>query len=78
MAYLLEEMVDKLGFEGGQPQWKSDDHRRVALFCLLGNRHVNSRDTLMECVEIINAIPQENIRNITFAEMEKLGIPVTQ
>lgn len=78
MAYLLEELIDKLGFEDGDTQWTSDDHRKIAMVVLLGNRHVRSRDSLMECVKIINAIPQDQIRSITFEGMEALGIPIQQ
>ncbi len=76
MAYLFEEMIDTLGFEDGKPHWTSDDHRHVAVFCLLGNPHI--RSTLMECVASINAIPQDKIRSITVGEVVALGVPVSQ
>lgn len=59
----------ELGLEKGQ-EFKSDAHRQVASAVGLGNPNVTGRDTLTQIVQIINNIPNNQIKKLTFYDLK--------
>lgn len=49
-------------------QWKSPEHRTVAINLAICNPKVNSLDKLTEVCEAVNNIPQDRIKTGTVAD----------
>jgi len=69
--YLTDKFVD-LGLESGKA-WTSPEHRQVAVNALIQNPRVFTVDKLQWNVNIINAIPQEDIERVTISDLIQLG-----
>jgi len=70
VMYGLENMID-MGLKGSE--WTTPDHRVVAISACICNPHVRTRDVLIDNVKIINAIPVEKIRIVTFEDLRTAG-----
>lgn len=68
--YLFEDMID-LGLRDAD--WKSGDHRIVAVNACIGNPSVKTLDDLINNVKVINEIPQEKIRLVTGEDLIQKG-----
>lgn len=71
--YIVPDMID-LGLEEGQT-WPSPVHKEVAQAIALTNPNVNTRDTLMAIVKVVNQIPQNKIEKITYNQLIRKGLP---
>jgi hypothetical protein len=71
--YAFPDMI-YMGLEEGE-EFPTDDHRIVAVNVLIGNPNVTQRDQLMDGVRMINHIPKEEIREVTFGDLRELGVP---
>lgn len=57
-------------------KWNSKDHRQLAESLLLGNPLVRNKDYLVECCNIINDIPADELKTVTVGEAAILGLPI--
>lgn len=69
--YAFPEMLSLCGQE-----WRSEAHEAVARTILLGNSLVSTRDALQKYGKMINEIPDDRIKEITFAECREMGLPL--
>lgn len=68
--YGFEEMID-MGIKGSE--WTTPDHRIVAVNACICNPMVKCMDDLISNIKIINAVPTENIKTITGAQLIEAG-----
>ncbi len=69
--YAFPEMIDMT-----KVPWKSKAHKIVAQNILIGNKRINNLTDLIYYSEIINKIPKNRIKKVTFSDLACLGIPV--
>jgi hypothetical protein len=70
--YILDDMID-LGLVG---KWPSPAHRTIAQIVLLNNSRITSRQLLVDNVAIINKIPKNKIKKVTFTDLFEMGVMV--
>lgn len=56
--------------------WQTPAHREVAEHTLLCNPRITTKDHLVECCKIINAVPEDQIKSWTVAQAHEAGLPV--
>lgn len=67
--YVMPSMLS-LAFPTGQEEkWTSPAHKKVAECALLCNPRINTRQLLIDNAAIINAIPMDEIKKVTFADL---------
>lgn len=72
--YMLPEMID-MGLQEGQ-EWPSDAHKVVAQNVALCNSRVTTRDILTEVCQAIIAIPESDIKTVTWIQLvDKYNVP---
>lgn len=69
--YAFDTMID-LALRDGQ-EWSSDIHRTIAVKACIANPAVRMMDTLRNNVNIINNIPHERIKEVTFQDLVDMG-----
>lgn len=70
--YILDSMIE-MGLRKGQ-EWPSDAHRVVACNLALCNPTIKTRDALTAVVQKVYAIPADDIKKITMADLPKYGL----
>jgi len=69
--YVFPEMID-MGLDEGQ-EWPNEIYKMVAQSILLCNPMITSRDDLTNGVQKVLLIPDDKIREITFADLPDYG-----
>lgn len=71
LMYIFEDMIE-MGLEEGQ-EWSSEIHRIIAVEVCIQNPRITSLELLINNVRIINSIPVNEIRKVTFTNLSELG-----